>query len=1180
MDNSQPPVVHVHGTYIKADHIEQVHNGTPSPPAREALAATVRRHQRRTRSTRPRVVVDNPHTSEIMSRLSTPDSPQVLVLHGPAGSGKSEVLASLLRRAEERGWTGAAIHMDAVQSGTLTAASVGRLFDLPTSPVLMFAQTPGILVVDQLDAVSQYSGRIPDSYDAVAEILEQAEALPHLKVVLAVRTADLHADPRMGWLLADEERVGGYELGLLSPVALREALDRAGVNTMLAPSTLDLLRTPLHFSVFSRLPAEVQALPHRSVTSLYEHLTKHVRNAVERRIGRLSWEVITTTLVGHMSDNESLQAPRALLDTVSENEVSALVSEGILVEHARAVGFLHETYFDFLFARTFVAQGRDLHDFLVESGQYLFRRAQTRQVLDYLADTDRPAFHRSVVRMLTSTSLRPHLQDIVVRVLERLPARAEDWTALEGLVFTPSRFQQRLAGLLSRKVWFDAADSAGRWEALLADPSTVDVAMEQLPAAASVRRDRVLELVWPYRDVVEWVSRLRALTRAVPSALADLTVDLITRGVHDDQHKSSWAKLDPNNPVGSARIVGAHLRRTQDLARESGGSAPFGTARTARDEAQILIVIACAAPEAFLREVLPFVAEAAESGDEQPFGFGSAIFVATEAAVSRASVEKRMLRRLMSSKTRELRFLSCLALVREPGDEAVDWLLSDDRNLTLGRMGDPIGASRKLVAAVATTCSDDRLAALCTMLLNHYPVGETLAMHGRTQHELLSVIPPDRRSPDVARRIAELSRKFDREPASPLTRTRSRVVDSPIDLDAAVRMRDQDWVRALGKHDALGLDEVLYENAAAAPERFAELATTFSMTVVPRYFATVLKAVSGKVPGELLSRLCLHAKAVHGSDVAVAVCNAAHDAATVVDNRMVRVLKMYGRDGDSDVRACAAGAIAHVLDRQPEHAERLITTVESLAADPVREVRVQAANAVTALLNTHAEQALDLAEQVFDDDVEIFGNPITCHLLGWALSDRPSRFGRHLRRALNGPAAVAKEAGQLWLGCHVRGELTDLTLGDLNAHARCGVALAMVHQPGTAPELLARLFNDTEPTVRSAAATAVRYLDEVPPTEARELITAFGTSRAFDEDSEALLHGRGLHHTLVPEVTMRACERLAAATTASVNPTLLTVVLRLYHQGHNEMRRRCLDVLDQLAEAGHHALEVVLEAER
>jgi hypothetical protein len=90
--------------------------------------------------------------------------------------------------------------MSAVNPGTRTARALGRESDLDESPAILLDGvadgSPAALLVDQLDAVSDYSSRLPDSFDVVAELLEQARLMPALKVVLAVRTVDLHEDPQ------------------------------------------------------------------------------------------------------------------------------------------------------------------------------------------------------------------------------------------------------------------------------------------------------------------------------------------------------------------------------------------------------------------------------------------------------------------------------------------------------------------------------------------------------------------------------------------------------------------------------------------------------------------------------------------------------------------------------------------------------------------------------------------------------------------------------------------------------------------------------------------------------------------------------------------------------------------------------------------------------------------------
>ena len=223
----------------------------------------------------------------------------------------------------------------------------------------------------------------------------------------------------------------------------------------------------MHFAVFSRLSPEAQRIPYRTLPELYDQYTTEVRQQVERQLGHLSWADIITVLVDHMNQQETLLAPEAALDPFPRLEVNSLVSASVLVRDGTQVGFFHETYFDYLFARAFVTGGHDLHDFLADSGQYLFRRAQARQVLEYLAATDRKEFRQTVVRLLTSDRIRAHLRDVVAGVLRQLDVDPDDVRCLESVIFGDGSVEARLLPLLSTPAWFDAADQAGRWEAWL-----------------------------------------------------------------------------------------------------------------------------------------------------------------------------------------------------------------------------------------------------------------------------------------------------------------------------------------------------------------------------------------------------------------------------------------------------------------------------------------------------------------------------------------------------------------------------------------------------------------------------------------------------------------------------------------------------------------------------------------
>ncbi len=233
-------------------------------------------------------------------------------------------------------------------------------------------------------------------------------------------------------------------------------------------------------------------------------------------------------------------------------------------------------------------------------------------------------------------------------------------------------------------------------------------------------------------------------------------------------------------------MIGAYLRRALARAEAEGSRDPFasGQLATASPGGASTLDDVAAAPAAFIDEVLPFVTRVAEgtAGPEVPgqlrrsarlrwrhvdghHGVEGAVFAGVEKALLGLAREQpetaaRLVRPLAGSDVAELRFLACRTYTALAcGDDAVDWLLSDERNLDLGWAESPRWASRELVESATRHCDDRHLAALTLRMLDYYPTWETTVdrrhLRGHAQYELLSAIDPGRHSNAAVRRLAE-----------------------------------------------------------------------------------------------------------------------------------------------------------------------------------------------------------------------------------------------------------------------------------------------------------------------------------------------------------------------------------------------------------------------------------------
>lgn len=1234
------------------------------------LHRTVERQQRRVNDSKPTIgFVPRDDVTSVLAKLHDPEGEQIVIVDGRAGSGKSAIVSAVATALEEVGWFVAVARMD-IDAAMATADRLGCEIGLTESPTVLLAGVadglPALLVIDQLDAVSTYSGRMPDNFAAVAETVAEIERTQNVKVLLVTRTVDLDADPRLRALLRSRERVDRHTVGYLDIEDVKAQIAEHGMQVPTSDSTLELLRTPLHLSVFSRLSDAARELAYATLQELYARYTDEIRSSVEGRIGGLNWDLIAGALVTHMSDNEVLVAPAAVLDPASRREVDALVSESVLVRDNASVAFFHESYFDYLFARAFVAAGGDLRSFLLDSGQDLFRRAQTRQVLEHLAATDRRRFINDVVGLLTCDEIRSHLKSVAIRVLRQIQPTPEDWAALDELAWSGTLVGDKLLTLLNQPGWFDAADSLDKWETWLSDPGRVDAAFHQLRLVVRERPLRVVALVRPYiSESEDWRLRLRSLIEwSLKGELVDLAVELVEMGRLDDARDpiavngDFWSiiySLKDEDPVGAARLIGAFLRRCLVRAQEDGVDDPFASeylSSHSQSASTVLGDVAAKAPAEFVHHVLPFVIDVATVDQDQFEGLlpasrrwdyrhrslgylvDNAVFAATEKALRNLATQSpaecaSALEALRVAECCELRILACRALtaVGDPND-AINWIVSDPRNLVLGLSEDARWVSRELIEQCSPGCSPDLFERLESVILDHSPSLESRDWRGYSRYQLLSALDETRMSHAARRHLQELQRRF---PASPPQEPRpavAQLVGSPIDSGASEHMSDDDWIRALAKHNrdetnwnghhliggALELARELGARAKEKPERFSKLALRLSEEIPAVAMNEIISNIEGAVDIEVLADVCEHARDIYGDAVGRSVCSAIARAGAA-SPRLVALLCACSRDTDPDYESARTGegffggdlytaglnstrgeaalAAASILFSGKDHVDALRPAVEALVDDDVLAVRVCAAEAIVALLNHVPQQALDLAERLFDAPIDVLDAPTSERLLAYAVLRNPDRFARVLTDALDAPAGVAVRAGRIWAVARWRERLpSDIVddVRDLPAAARRGAADAFADNVADSLDDLSILFNDDDDEVRQKAGRAMWDLDKISVDGSDALIDAFVSSVAFAEHMDMFINTLERMSSTLPASTITVCERavdIAGAdlgdirtARARVSSDLVTVVLRLYRQGDEDLRARCLDLVDRLTDLNAYDMEQALDEER
>jgi hypothetical protein len=843
-----------------------------------------------------RPTIPRSEASDIVDRLKGGD--RLVFAVGAAGGGKSAVLDQAVAQLEDEGWAALALRLDRIGPFS-SAVELGQRLGLTVSPVTGLAavaqDAPSLLVIDQLDAVSLLSGRMPETFDAVAEIIREASAFPNMRILLACRKFDVDNDHRIRALLeaANASRV---EIPQLSDDQADAAVDAMG----LTPANLnqrqrELLRSPLNLVLLSSIADQADALSFGTAKDLLDaYWDRKRRDCSQRRPVRFG-EVIGV-LADAMSARQRLAVPVSLLDERDlTNDADVLTSEHVLVRDRQQLAFFHEAFFDYAFARRWVSRGQTLAQFLLEGQQELFRRAQVRQVLTHLHDEEPERFVAEIETLLLDPTIRYHIKDVVLTILRTLSApTAAEWAMVERVIASQPSFADRLWLSLRTVPWFERLDANGVITGWLAgeDEYYHSRALEVMAGAAKERPDRMAEVLAPYAgraarfgDWLRWIVRFADLYNSRP--LFDLVLDAVRRGDYDGLEHQLWLSvygLGDHQPAWGVELLAAYLNDRPAAFSLAPGDRVSALLSTEHSAIKLASLGAANAPRVFCDLLLPYmlqVMKLTEHDAEKPpvldrhfshrspvdhiYELEDALLHGAATALRKvveqdAGTARPILEGLAADPHDAAQWLLYEAL-EVAGEQYAEWaasvILEGEHRFFSGYLSNSVWTTRQLLQAITPHISAESFARLERAVLEFRPSWDRRPA-AWYPFNLLSAMEEARLSDAGRRRLGEMRRAFGMEQPTEPEGVEVGMVAPPIPQEAAQHMNDEQWLRAIAKHGtdrpareesdpfrggALEQAQVLNAEAKADPSRFARLALRLTRETHHAYGEAILRAL-------------------------------------------------------------------------------------------------------------------------------------------------------------------------------------------------------------------------------------------------------------------------------------------------------------------------------------------------
>ncbi|MFO1003517.1 MAG: TIR domain-containing protein [Planctomycetaceae bacterium] len=527
--------------------------------------------------------------SDLRQRISSQRS-TTLFLVGPPGSGKSSILAHLSSDLTKEGVTVLGIKADQLPKQLNSLEDLSRLIftgedertrNLVEELRLLAVHQAVVILIDQLDALANLADLESARLNVILELIGQLRDRGAIHIVASMRTYELSTDQRLRGLLEEHDaEPDTIELNLLALTQVQQTLTAIGVTFEHWPSDiLEFLRVPYHLNVFLQhlelfLPTDRGRIPDATLFSSIQSMHAAKFNfTIGRSAHSGSLEEAVSALVERVERTESLWQAREDFQTELLSHLHELESLGWVRFQDDQVGFAHQTQYEFLLGRRFVADPKAFVQYVGERKTGLFVRPTVWHTLALLRSVAQANYAVAMSQLLAG-SLPRHLRRLLMEFLSEVNQPTPSEISWVSAYLRKADTCITMCWLLRGKSeWFNSIPD-DTYEHLMhhGGEGASWAVTRLLESSWSADTNRVTQLVqqhWAFK--VEFATHVWWVVASAPHFSDELItwlhfcVDISAEDNHWFLHKSIEC-LNEQNPEASYRLIAKILDRRLDLA--------------------------------------------------------------------------------------------------------------------------------------------------------------------------------------------------------------------------------------------------------------------------------------------------------------------------------------------------------------------------------------------------------------------------------------------------------------------------------------------------------------------------------------------------------------------------------------------------------------------------------------
>jgi nucleoside phosphorylase len=397
--------------------------------------------------------IERPEFSELLDLICTAESSTTILL-GPPGSGKSALMAALGNYLINQDHAVLAIKADQLRGSIQSVEDLQRDlcldFSLDEAIYAIASREPIVVLIDQLDAVSELLDRKSERLNLLLALIQRLSESKNVHIVATCREFEFRFGSQFARLAGIEQTA----LSLPSWEKISPILATAGHEPeKMGESLRALLQTPLHLNIFLDI-----AQPGELFTSSQNLLDRLWEERVLKQSEPEQCIAFLEDLANRMTENEVLWVSSAFIDK-DPAAWKALEQAGLLISNPEngTIGFRHQTYYDHTLARAFARGTQSLTALVLDRQDGLFVRPILLRGLNYLRGTAPPQYQRQIINLLQThqEQVRPHIRSLLIGFVgaQREPNSAESEVMIPLLNSEPEGIKV-LDAMVSSPGWF------------------------------------------------------------------------------------------------------------------------------------------------------------------------------------------------------------------------------------------------------------------------------------------------------------------------------------------------------------------------------------------------------------------------------------------------------------------------------------------------------------------------------------------------------------------------------------------------------------------------------------------------------------------------------------------------------------------------------------------------------